>query len=60
MKAYKTILKTELKLSLRGLDMLIFAIIMPIIVLIILGIFMETSLLLMELPIHLFSNLSEP
>jgi ABC-2 type transport system permease protein len=38
MKAYKTILKTELKLSLRGLDMLIFAIIMPIIVLIILGI----------------------
>ncbi len=38
MKAYKTILKTELKLSLRGMDMLIFAIIMPLVVLIILGI----------------------
>lgn len=38
MKAYKTMLKTELKLSLRGLDMLIFAVIMPIIVLVVLGI----------------------
>ncbi|WP_010250722.1 ABC transporter permease [Acetivibrio cellulolyticus] len=38
MKAYKTILKTELKLSLRGMDMLIFAVIMPVIVLIIFGI----------------------
>ena len=38
MKAYKTILKTELKLSLRGMDMLIFAIIMPLVVLIILGV----------------------
>ncbi|NLO40637.1 MAG: ABC transporter permease [Ruminiclostridium sp.] len=38
MKAYKTMLKTELKLSLRGMDMVIFAIIMPLIVLIILGI----------------------
>ncbi len=38
MKAYKTMLKTELKLSLRGMDMVIFAIIMPLIVLAILGI----------------------
>ena len=38
MKAYKTLLKTEMKLSLRGMDMLIFAIIMPIIVLVILGV----------------------
>ncbi|MDD2217206.1 MAG: ABC transporter permease [Eubacteriales bacterium] len=38
MKAYKTIIKTELKLSLRGMDMLIFAVIMPLAVLIILGI----------------------
>lgn len=38
MKAYKTMLKTELKLSLRGMDMIIFAIIMPIIVLVVLGI----------------------
>ena len=37
MKAYKTILKTELKLSLRGMDMLIFAVIMPLLVLVILG-----------------------
>ena len=38
MKAYKTLLKTELKLSLRGMDMPIFALIMPIIILIILGV----------------------
>lgn len=38
MKAYKTMLKTELKLSIRGMDMLIFAIIMPIVVLVLLGI----------------------
>lgn len=38
MKSYRTILKTELKLSLRGMDMLIFAVIMPIIVLVVLGI----------------------
>lgn len=38
MKVYRTLLKTELKLSLRGMDMLIFAIIMPVIVLVLLGI----------------------
>ncbi len=38
MQAYNKMLKTELRLSLRGLDMLIFAIIMPLVVLIILGI----------------------
>lgn len=38
MRAYKKILEIELKLSLRGMDMLIFAIIMPIVVLIILGV----------------------
>ena len=32
MKAFKTMLKTELKLSLRGMDMFIFAICMPLIV----------------------------
>lgn len=37
MKAYKTMLKTELKLSLRGMDMLIFAVIMPLIVLVVIG-----------------------
>ena len=38
MKAYKEMLKTELRLSFRGMDMLIFAIILPVIILIALGI----------------------
>lgn len=38
MKTFKTMLKTELKLSLRGMDMFIFAICAPLAVLIILGI----------------------
>lgn len=37
MKTFKTMLKTELKLSLRGMDMFIFAICVPLVVLIILG-----------------------
>ncbi len=38
MKTFNTMLKTELKLSLRGMDMVIFAICMPVIVLVILGV----------------------
>lgn len=38
MKTFKILLKNELKMSLRGLDMAIFAVIMPIVVLIILGV----------------------
>lgn len=38
MKTFSTMLKTELKLSLRGMDMFIFAICMPLVMLIILGI----------------------
>jgi ABC-2 type transport system permease protein len=38
MKAYKSILKTEMKLSLRGMDMLIFAVIMPVIILVVIGV----------------------
>lgn len=38
MKTFRTMLKTELKLSLRGMDMFIFAICVPLVVLIILGI----------------------
>lgn len=38
MKTFKTMLKTELKLSLRGMDMFIFAICVPLVILIILGI----------------------
>lgn len=37
MKTFKTMFKTELKLSLRGMDMLIFAICMPLVVLVIIG-----------------------
>lgn len=37
MKAFKVLLKTEIKLSLRGMDMFIFAICMPVAVVIILG-----------------------
>lgn len=38
MRAFRTMLKTELKLSLRGMDMFIFAICMPVVVTILLGI----------------------
>lgn len=38
MKSFFTMLKTELKLSLRGMDMLIFAICLPLVVLVLLGI----------------------
>lgn len=38
MKTFRTMLKTELKLSIRGMDMLAFAIFIPLVVLIILGI----------------------
>ncbi|EJF40038.1 ABC-2 type transporter [Clostridium sp. MSTE9] len=38
MKTFRTMLKTELKLSLRGMDMFIFAICVPLVVLVILGI----------------------
>lgn len=38
MKIFKTMLKTELKLSLRGMDMFIFAICMLLVVLVILGV----------------------
>lgn len=38
MKTFRILLKNELKMSLRAMDMLIFAVIMPIIILIILGV----------------------
>ena len=37
MKTFNTMLKTEFRLSLRGMDMLIFALIMPVVVTVILG-----------------------
>ncbi|MDD3082810.1 MAG: ABC transporter permease [Desulfobacterales bacterium] len=38
MKAFRAMLDTELKLSLRGMDMLIFALCMPVVIMVILGI----------------------
>lgn len=38
MKTFRIMLKTELKLSLRGMDMVIFAICVPFVVLVILGV----------------------
>ena len=38
MKTFRTMLKTELKLSLRGMDMFIFAICMPVVITVLLGI----------------------
>lgn len=38
MRTFATLLKTELKLSLRGMDMVIFAVCMPVIVMIVLGV----------------------
>ena len=38
MRAFKTMIKTELKLSLRGMDMFIFAICAPLVVLVLLGV----------------------
>lgn len=43
MKVFRTMLITELKLSLRGIDMLIFAICMPVVVTILLGIIFENK-----------------
>lgn len=43
MKVFRTMLKTELKLSLRGMDMFIFAICMPVVVTIILGIILGSK-----------------
>ena len=43
MKRFFTYLKTELKLSLRDMDMVIFAIIMPLVIFIILGIIYGTK-----------------
>lgn len=37
MRAFRTMLVTELKLSIRGMDMVIFSIIMPVVVLVIIG-----------------------
>ena len=43
MKTFITLLKTELKLSVRGMDMIIFAIFLPVVVMVILGIVTQSN-----------------
>ena len=57
MKAYKTMLKTEFKLSLRGIDMFIFAICMPIVVTILLGVY---SVINLHSKVQTLPSLSNP
>ena len=52
MNKFFTMLKTELKLSIRGMDMIIFALCMPVVVVVIL----EISLLLPARSTHFYSN----
>lgn len=60
MKRFFTYLKTELKLSLRDMNMVIFAIIMPLVIFIILGIIYGTKPAYMTVrTIHSWSSLSE-
>ena len=61
MKRFFTFLKTELKLSLRDMNMVIFAIIMPLVIFIIIGIIYGTKPAYMTVrTIHSGSSLSEP
>ena len=61
MKRFFTYLKTELKLSLRDMNMVIFAIIMPLVIFIIIGIIYGTKPAYMTVQaIHSWSSLSEP
>lgn len=61
MKRFFTFLKTELKLSLRDMNMPIFAIIMPLVIFIILGIIYGTKPAYDGADyIHSWSSLSEP
>ena len=53
MKAFTTLLKTELKLSVRGMDMIIFAICLPVAVMVILGIVYGSGIQLNETPDNL-------
>lgn len=43
MKSFITLLKTELKISVRGMDMIIFAIFLPVVVMVILGIVTQSN-----------------
>ena len=56
MKRFYTILKTELKLSIRGMDMIIFAICMPLVVIALLGIISAAGPLIREQAIHFWNS----
>lgn len=59
MKRFFTFLKTELKLSLRDMNMPIFAVIMPLVIFIILGIITAQSQPMMAQIIHSWNSHSE-
>ena len=48
MKAFSTMFKTELKLAIRGMDMVIFAIALPVVVMIIFGVIYESKTTLIQ------------
>jgi ABC-2 type transport system permease protein len=56
MKAYKAMLKTELKLSIRGMDMIIFALCMPVVIMIILGIVYGSKPVIRRCELHFLRN----
>lgn len=56
MKSFVTLLKNELKLNIRNMNMVIFAVIIPLVVLIILGFIYGTKPLLMEPHTLFWSN----
>lgn len=56
MNKFFTMLKTELKLSIRGMDMIIFALCMPVVVVVILGVIYGNKPLLPARSTHFYSN----
>ena len=58
MKTFITLLKTELKLSVRGMDMIIFAIFLPVVVMVILGIVTQSNSLNLAVSFSAVSTIS--
>ena len=56
MNKYVTMLKTEIKLSFRGMDMVIFALCLPVVMVVLLGIIYGISPLSREQAIPFWSN----
>ena len=58
MKTFITLLKTELKISVRGMDMIIFAIFLPVVVMVILGIVTQSNSLNLAVSFSAVSTIS--